>query len=132
MQICPIFLNDLRTAPFTASFKSASLQTIIGKLPPNSNDTFLRDFAASTATPLPTFVEPVKASFFTSGLFTNSFPITAPGPVTVLITPGEIPVSTIALTNASGERGVSEGNLHTIVQPADNAAATFQARSSTG
>jgi hypothetical protein len=66
----------------------------------------------------PTSVLPVKESFRTSGLEVSSAPMTFPGPVSTLQTPGGMPARSASTPSASAEKGVSVAGRMTPVQPA--------------
>ena len=132
MQICPMLRNDLRTAPFTASASLQALLTMSGHCPPSSRDTFFMLSAHWRITWRPTSVEPVKATFFTRGCRIRRGPAWLPEPKTTFTTPCGAPASARHPMNARGERGVRDGGLATIAQPAASAAPTFQATSSMG
>ena len=73
--------------PSIAWSSGASSKTMFAALPPSSSVTFLPVPATARAIILPTAVEPVKATFPTSGWRTSSIPI-SPGPVMMFTTPG--------------------------------------------
>lgn len=74
-------------AYFTASFSSASAQTMKGDFPPSSSyNRFILFIEQFCITCLPTSVEPVKEILSTRVCFTSSFPV-SPSPVIMLITP---------------------------------------------
>lgn len=62
-------------APYTASAKSAWLNTIKGAFPPSSSAILFTDEPAIKYNCLPTTVEPVKEMTEISALSANSFPI---------------------------------------------------------
>jgi hypothetical protein len=67
MQICPMLRKDRRTAPLTASASRQLFPTMRAHWPPSSRDTFVMLSAHWRMTWRPTSVEPVNATFFTSG-----------------------------------------------------------------
>src|ERR1019366_6162045 len=74
----------------------------------------------------PVVVSPVKPILAMRGLVARAFPISPPGPVTMLITPGG---TTLAITSASFkiDHGVGDAGLRTVQLPAASAGAIFQA-----
>ncbi|CAM5258079.1 hypothetical protein STANM309S_01661 [Streptomyces tanashiensis] len=82
---------------------------------------------ATSATRLPTGVEPVKEVMTTSGWPTRCSPTTRPEPLTMLITPSGMPASFAACANISEVSGVSSAGFRTIVFPAAIAGRIFQA-----
>ena len=86
--------NIAEAAPAMAASISASGKIIVGDLPPNSNETFLRFPAAAFVINLPTSVEPVNATLSTCGCDASGAPASSPNPVTKFNTPsGSIPES---------------------------------------
>ena len=79
----------------------------------------------------PVTVSPVKAILEIRRLVASAFPISSPGPVTMLITPGG---TTSAITSASFriDHGVEDAGLITVQLPPANAGASFQAAMSSG
>src|SRR5687767_8233216 len=93
-QVCPAFLYLLASVPLTASFISASSNTMEGALPPNSSDTFLIVDALCAINILPTSVDPVNDTFFTFGCSVNTLPTTFELDVVIILTtPGGKPAS---------------------------------------
>ncbi len=83
--------------------------------------------AAASAIPRPTSVEPVNATFATSGCSTRRCPQTRPGPDTTFTTPAGMPASSAIRSNSSAVSGVSSAGFSTSVLPAASAGAIFQA-----
>ena len=71
--------------------------------------------------PRPTSVEPVNATFATSGCSTSRCPQTLPGPATTFSTPSGRPASSAIFSSSSAVSGVSSAGLSTIVLPAASA-----------
>ena len=82
--------------------------------------------AAAAAIDRPTSVEPVNATFPTSGCSTIRCPHMLPGPTTTLTTPSGSPASSAIRSNSSAVSGVSSAGLSTTVLPAASAGASFQ------
>src|SRR5215510_11191946 len=78
IQVWPVAAKMPDTAPLTASSRLQSSNTMLGDLPPSSNDTFLKVLAASSLTRAPVALPPVKATLATLGCVTNGSPVTAP------------------------------------------------------
>ena len=79
----------------------------------------------------PVTVSPVKPIFAIRGFAASALPISAPGPVTTLITPG----GTMSSTTSSSfriDQGVGEAGFRTEQLPAASAGASFQAAISSG
>ena len=104
---------------------SASANTMLADLPPSSSVTRLIVAAADAAIRAPTSVEPVNATFATSGCSTSRAPAVEPGPATTLTTPSGIPASSAIFSNSSAVSGVSSAGLRTTVLPAASAGAIF-------
>ena len=75
MQVWPELRNLQRSAPATASSRSASSKTMNGALPPSSSETFFTWRAHCAISSFPTAVEPVKPSLRTVGFEVSSPPI---------------------------------------------------------
>ena len=132
-QHCPWLKNMAEAAPAIAASISASGKIIVGDLPPNSNETFLRLPAAAFVINLPTSVEPVKATLSTWGWDARGAPASSPNPVTKFNTPsGRIPESWIISINLKADNGVCSAGLRTIVHPAAKAGAIFHAAINSG
>ncbi len=82
---------------------------------------------ATSATRLPTAVEPVKEVMATSGWATRCSPASRPVPLTMLITPSGRPASMAAWANIREVSGVTSAGLSTTVLPAAIAGRIFQA-----
>ena len=79
----------------------------------------------------PVVVSPVKDTFAIRGLAAIARPTDAPGPVTILTTPGGR-ISAVSSANSSNESGVCEAGLMTVQLPAASAGAIFHAAISSG
>ena len=115
-----------KSAPSTATERSASSQMMVGLFPPSSRVTFLMVSAASFMTRRPVSVEPVKATLSTIGFEHSSSPTSGPDPTTTLKTPGGMPASAAAFASSSAVSGVSLAGLRTMELPMMRAGATFQ------
>src|SRR5512146_1256398 len=119
VQTSPL-LNAYSTRPSTALSRKASSDAMtsekkmFGDLPPSSRVTGMMFCAAYCMISRPVTVSPVNATFAIRGLAASAFPISAPGPVTMLSTPGGMmcPVTSASL---SIDHGVADAGL-TIVQ----------------
>src|SRR2546430_17371823 len=80
---------------------------------------------------LPPSVEPVNATFFTSGRVTTSDPV-LPAPVTMFTTPGGSSACMQISAKTIADSGVVSAGLRTTVLPAARAGAIFQARTRSG
>jgi hypothetical protein len=74
---------------------------------------------------LPTSVEPVKATFSTSGCAVMAAPAVWPYPVIRLTTPSGTPASWISQSSSRAESGVSSAGFTRLLQPAASAGAIF-------
>src|SRR5215472_12666771 len=117
--------------PSTACSTGASSNTMFAALPPSSRVTFLPVPATEPAISLPTSVEPVKATLFTSGCPTTAAPV-SPAPVAMLTTPGGSPTCWHTSASRSAVSGVVSAGLSTHVLPAASAGASFHAAISQG
>ena len=104
---------------------------MLGDLPPSSTVHGMMFCAAYCMISRPVTVSPVNEIFAMRGFAASAFPISAPGPVTMLITPGG---TTSSITSASFriDHGVGEAGLRTAQFPAASAGASFQAAMSSG
>ena len=128
MHVWPEFRYLQRSAPATASSRSASSKTMNGALPPSSSETFFTWPAHCAIRSFPTSVEPVKPSLRTIGLEVSSRPIvgaSSAAPVTISKTPSGSPASRPSRAIASADSGVCSAGFSTIVQPAASAGADF-------
>ena len=105
---------------------AASSKIMFAAFPPNSNVYLLPDPAKVFMMNFPTSVEPVNATLFTSGCFTNIFPVSPP-PVIIFTTPGGTSASRITSASFKAVRGVVSAGFKTTVLPAANAGAIFHA-----
>jgi hypothetical protein len=87
--------------------------------------TFLRLPADARTISLPISVEPVNATFSTSGCAVMAAPAVWPYPVRRLTTPSGTPASWISRLSRSAESGVSSAGLTTMLQPAASAGASL-------
>src|SRR5205823_6346728 len=119
------------TMPSTAWSSGASSKTMLAALPPSSSVSRLPEPAIERWMSLPTSVEPVNATFFTSGCETTSEPV-LPAPVTMLTTPGGSSACMQISANNIADSGVVSAGLSTTVLPAASAGAIFHASISSG
>ncbi len=94
---------------------------IIGSEPPSSSVTRFTPRAASSATCLPTGVEPVNATLATRGSVTSASPSTEPLPVITWNTPSGSPASRISSAIRSVVSGVDSAGFATSVLPQTSA-----------
>ncbi|MNN22217.1 hypothetical protein D3C81_1355680 [compost metagenome] len=125
MHACPLFMKPASRASGTAWSKSASSSTTTGDLPPSSSVTRFSVSAATRRMVLPTAVEPVNDTLFTSGCVVISVPTTSPRPVTILNTPGGTSAACSASVTMRVCIALISLGLMTAVQPAATAAASF-------
>ena len=92
-QVCPLLRKQAAKVPLTAAARSASGNTTLADLPPNSSVTRFTVSAANAATRLPARVDPVKLTMSTSGWLASTSPTTGPAPLTKLNTPAGKPAS---------------------------------------
>ena len=130
-------LNAYSTRPSTAlsrnssSWAITSLKKMFGDLPPSSTVDGIRFCAAYCMISRPVTVSPVKEIFAIRGFAASALPISAPGPVTTLITPcGR--TSSIVSISFRIDHGVGEAGLITEQLPAASAGASFHAAISSG
>ena len=104
--------------PGTTDAKSASSQTIMADLPPNSRKTLLRVAAPFSMMRTPVAVEPVNEIMSTAGDNVSSSPTRWSEDVTTLTTPAGMSVlSAIRRPRRVAFQGVSGAGLSTIVLP---------------
>ena len=108
-----------------------SLKKMFGDLPPSSTVEGMRFCAAYCMISRPVTVSPVKPIFAIRGFAASALPISAPGPVTMLITPGGT-TSSITSISFRIDQGVGDAGLSTEQLPAASAGASFQAAISSG
>ena len=125
-QVWPVLRYLLAIAPFTASSRSASSNTMNGALPPSSMLVFFTVGAHCASSFAPTSVDPVKVSLRTSGLEVSSAPSSPAGPVMTLQTPGGKPARSASAAMASAENGVWLAGRTTPVQPAAQPGPVFR------
>lgn len=92
----------------------------------------MSDGATSSISRLPVQVEPVMATFATSGCVTSSSAIAINSLLSTEMTPAGMPPSISAAQNAVGDMGVTGVGLTTTVQPVASAGPSFQLSSETG
>src|SRR5664279_5154997 len=101
-----------------------SAKKMLGDLPPSSVVEGIRFCAAYCMIRRPVVVSPVKPILAMRGLVAKALPISPPGPVMMLMTPGG---TTSAITSASLriDHGVGEAGFRTEQFPAARAGASF-------
>jgi hypothetical protein len=124
-QSCPALPNTAIGAEDAAFSRSASAKTTLADFPPSSSVTRLIVSEARAAMRRPTAVEPVNATFATSGCSTIRSPTTRPDPTTTLKTPSGTPASTTIRSSSTAVSGVSSAGFRTMAFPAASAGATF-------
>src|SRR5665213_2942887 len=136
VQTSPL-LKAYNTSPSTALSKNSSsafitsAKKILGDLPPSSTVEGIRFSAAYCIMSRPVVVSPVKPILAIRGLVASALPISAPGPVTMLMTPaGTIPSRSSA--NLRIDHGVGDAGLTTVQLPAAKAGAIFHGAMSSG
>ncbi|MCY1506482.1 hypothetical protein D9M68_407340 [compost metagenome] len=97
----------------------------MGFLPPSSRVKRVMFCSAAAPTCLPTAVEPVKDTLFTSGWETSALPATEPLPSSTLNTPAGTPASIASSARRRAVSGVSSAGLMMMVQPQASAGMTF-------
>ena len=104
---------------------------MFGDLPPSSVVEGMMFWAAYCMISRPVTVSPVKAILAIRLLVASALPISAPGPFTMLITPGGT-MSSISSANLRIDHGVGLAGLSTTQFPAAIAGASFHAAISSG
>src|SRR3989441_7577903 len=125
-QVCPELRYLDAMAPCTAASRSASSKTMNGALPPSSIDSFFSVGAHCAVSTRPTSVEPVKLSFFITGLPVRTPPMARALPVTTFNTPGGTPARCANSASASADNGVCDAGLTTIVQRSEEHTSELQ------
>src|SRR5665647_3283655 len=115
----------------SSSWSITSAKKMFGDLPPSSVVDGIRFCAAYCMISRPVTVSPVNAIFAIRGFAASALPISAPGPVTTLITPAG---TTSSMTSISFriDHGVGDAGLSTEQFPAASAGASFHAAISNG
>src|ERR1700680_340764 len=125
VQRWPVVPKPPHSPPSMASSRLASSRTIIGFLPPSSNEQCLKVLAAVVPTMRPTVDDPVNDTARTSGCSNSGAPASGPNPVTTLTTPFGNPASVRTRTRLNVDRGVSCAGLITQVLPQTSAGKSF-------
>src|ERR1700744_34017 len=132
-QACPEWTKVPNADIGIAFFSFASSKISTGDLPPSSRVTLLRLLSAAACTiARPTSVEPVNATFSTSGCAVIAAPTVWPYPFTRFATPSGTPASARICINTCAERGVSSAGLTTLLQPAASDGASLAQKLNTG
>ncbi len=103
-----------------------SAKKMFGDLPPSSTVDGIRFSAAYCMMSRPVVVSPVKPILAMRGLEASALPISPPGPVTMLRTPGGT-MSPITSASLRIDHGVGDAGLTTVQLPAASAGAIFHA-----
>ena len=98
---------------------------MLADLPPSSSVTRLMESAASAPIRRPTSVDPVNATFATSGCWTSRSPTVRPAPTTTLNTPSGMPATSAMRSSSSAVIGVNAAGFSTTVLPAASAGPNF-------
>src|ERR1700730_9542674 len=109
-----------------AASRSASAKMMFGFLPPSSNETFLNNGAAASATFLPVTVPPVNEIVPIFGCAVIAAPTFGPVPCTTFSTPFGNPASAQISHSKYAVIGVSSLGLAMAVLPTARAGAIFQ------
>ena len=125
MQLWPAKENAFAASFVAASSRSASAATMTGVELPSSSRT--RFFAARSAIPQPTPLEPVKVIIRTRSSPTSTSPISAEGPTSTVSQPAGRPASCSSSASSSADIGVWLAGLRTTGQPAASAGASLWA-----
>ncbi len=104
---------------------------MLGDLPPSSVVDGMMFWAAYCMISRPVTVSPVNPILAMRGLVASALPISPPGPVMMLITPGGT-TSWMTSANLRIDQGVGEAGLITVQLPAARAGAIFHAAMSSG
>ena len=104
---------------------------MFGDLPPSSVVDGMMFWAAYCMISRPVAVSPVNAIFAIRLLVASALPISAPGPLTMLSTPGGT-MSCTSSANFRIDHGVGLAGLITVQLPAASAGASFHAAISSG
>src|SRR6478736_6237317 len=123
MQLWPAKAKAFAASLVAARSRSASAATTTGVELPSSSRT--RFFAARSAIPQPTPLDPVKVIMRTRSSSTSTSPISADGPTRTLSQPSGRPASCSSSASRSAESGVELAGLRTTGQPAASAGASL-------
>ncbi len=104
---------------------------MFGDLPPSSVVDGMRFWAAYCMISRPVTVSPVNAILAIRGFVASALPISAPGPVTTLMTPAGRALSMTSMSLRI-DHGVGDAGLITTQLPAASAGASFHAAMSSG
>ena len=96
---------------------------MLGDLPPSSTVEGIRFCAAYCMISRPVTVSPVNPTFAMRGLVASALPISAPGPLITLITPGGT-TSSITSSSLRIDHGVGDAGFMTEQLPAASAGAS--------
>ena len=127
VHICPWFIKIADMVPPTAVSRSQSAKTMFGDLPPNSRLNFLVVELARRIISCPVCVPPVKLTMSTSLSVTKSRAASLSVVATIFTTPAGNSLSRINCARRMTEAHPIEDGLKTMVFPASNAGAIFQA-----
>ena len=110
----------------SSSAAITSAKKTFGDLPPSSVVDGMMFWAAYCMISRPVTVSPVKAIFAIRLLVASALPISPPGPLTTLITPGGT-ISSSSSISLRIDHGVGLAGLTTVQFPAASAGAIFHA-----
>ena len=126
-QLCPEAPKLPAIRPFAAPSRSASSNTRMGDLPPNSSVVTAKLSAEFRTTWRAVSGPPVKAIRSISGCRVKGIAHCSASPVMTDTTPAGNPASSISLANSNIGAGASSDAFKTTVQPAANAGPNFVA-----
>lgn len=127
----PVLLMAKAAQYGTTVSRSVSAKRRLADLPPSSNRTGLRLWAAVAMMRRAVAGPPVKEILSTPGCATSASPA-SPSPVTTLITPSGIPASRARSAKSRAENGVDSAGLMTTVLLTASEGGTFIARDRAG
>src|SRR5579884_1675484 len=125
VQRWPVVPKPPQSAPSMARSRFASSSTIMGFLPPSSNEQCLKVLAVVVPMVRPTALDPVNETARTSGCSSIGPPASGPKPATMLTTPLGTPASVRTRTRLKVDNGVSCAGLITQVLPQTKAGRSF-------
>ena len=132
MQLCPVEEKIPNRMPDMARSTSQSSKTMLGDLPPSSNDTGMNFLAAQRARCLPVSVPPVKDSLSISGWVASKLPTSRPEPGSTESRPAGRPASSATLASSRATSGDQLDGFNNTALPAASAGATFWASDAIG
>jgi hypothetical protein len=115
----------IAVTPYAAASRSASSNTMLADLPPNSKCNGFSVGAARSEMMRAVSAEPVKLMRPTRGSRTSASPASSPSPATMFTTPGGMPASSRSSPKRSNEHDACSAGFNTTVLPAASAAPSF-------